>query len=227
MNAFRAKYMKPGNIIGNLQVLNPFIDPDELVNKLGEPIETIEADHPNIDLRSANTYPSKPTCEFFSYFNTESAQRFSAYKLDWLEDTYDEYVDDFEPGNGVANEPMTQYEFLAKEMAEVVEFYKYINSEVFPDTDTRKVYTEIDYPVTRKCIMCFTIKKDVPITFGVLMYLHILSYQLMYKLDTVLNDDGNHPYGIWGHQISDLVYNGNRKIVCCDDGILCNFDCDS
>lgn len=224
MEAFRAKYLTPGNIIEDVQVLDPF-EPDILKNELGESIETIEDDHPDINLTNANTRPDDKPNTYFQHFNIDITKKYSECKLEWIEDTYDEYI--HEHGADGAGAPMTKFEFLAQELAEVAKFYEYVSSEVFSNTAIRKVFTNIDYPVTRECNMCFTIKEDVPITFGVLMYLHHLSYQLMYKLDKVVNCNGDRPYGICAHAIGDLIYNGSRKIDRYADGISCNFGCDS
>lgn len=98
----------------------------------------------------------------------------------------------------------------------------------------------ITYPVTNHAIFKFDCS-NINVTYGVIMYLYSYAYQRMYELE---EDEGestpNIPgmlnrgrsagrFGIWGHDITDLVYNGNSSIKYVDDGetVVCEFDCDS
>lgn len=101
----------------------------------------------------------------------------------------------------------------------------------------KHIYTIIDYPLTKSSIFKFTWKQDV--TYGMVLYAYTVAYQLTYKIEEEDDEDPGYipgmfnratskgRFGIWGHDIEDLVYNGSSEINYYHDSISCNFDCDS
>lgn len=110
-----------------------------------------------------------------------------------------------------------------------------------------RVYTMYHYPLSRTVFCRFDLDQ-VHITNGQLQYLHALGYQMIYtkeddtirsRSEQVKNIPGmlnrnqtNGPFGIWGHSIEDLVYNGGSTVKIFQDhdgvkAILCDFSCDS
>ena len=82
----------------------------------------------------------------------------------------------------------------------------------------------------------------IDVTYGKVLYLYTYAYQHMYELEDedVGEETGNVPgmlnramsegrFGIWGHSIGDLAYNGASTIEYADDGetVVCRFSCDS
>lgn len=104
-----------------------------------------------------------------------------------------------------------------------------------PLVDT--VYCVIGYPVKNTAIVKF---KTSNVTYGKLLYLNTIAYQLMYKIE---DEDVGHAtenikgmynrapskgrFGIYGHHIGDLVYNGGSKITIYDNVAVCVFSVDS
>jgi hypothetical protein len=104
-----------------------------------------------------------------------------------------------------------------------------------PFVDT--VYCVIDYPVENTAIIKF---KTHDVTYGKLLYLNTIAYQLMYATE---DEDVGHAtenikgmynrapskgrFGIYGHHITDLVYNGGSKITIYDNVAVCVFSVDS
>ena len=109
------------------------------------------------------------------------------------------------------------------------------------------IYTSITYPVSNPARFKITVTRGVDVTYGILLYAYTLSYQKMYEIEskhgkTKKEKDNSHPgyisgmlnrdlstgpYGIWGHDITDLLYNGSSGIEIYQDYIVCHFDCDS
>ncbi len=143
------------------------------------------------------------------------------------------------------------------ELATLDEYYELIrniideNNETFEDYDVsigtrlgnvvsdniKCVYVSITYPLTNPAIIRF--KCNQSITYGILHYLVTAAYQIVYKIEedddadpgliigTFNRAKSNGRFGIWGHDITDLVYNSCSTINIYDDYIVCNFDCDS
>ena len=100
------------------------------------------------------------------------------------------------------------------------------------------IYAIITYPLTNSAVVKFVCNK--PITHGILLYAYTIAYQLVYKTE---DDDvgkktedipgmlnrakSNGRFGISGHLITDLAYNGISSITIHDNYIVCYFDCDS
>jgi hypothetical protein len=111
--------------------------------------------------------------------------------------------------------------------------YQTINSNI------DNVVVCIEYPVTNAAYFKYDCG-NVNVTYGLVLYLYTYSYQLMYNLEEedmkepstnipgMLNRaSSNGRYGIWGHDIGDLVYNGNSKLNICNATVVCSFNCDS
>ena len=101
------------------------------------------------------------------------------------------------------------------------------------------VIVEIDYPVSKPAIFKFDCT-STEVTYGLVLYLYTYAYQLMYKLEDedVGESTNNIPgmlnrersegrFGIWGHDIGDLVYNGISTLSFSGDTVICYFSCDS
>lgn len=103
----------------------------------------------------------------------------------------------------------------------------------------RVMYAKIDYPTRRPAY--FRIEYERDITYGMLLYGYTLAYQQLYKLE---DEDVGHAtgqisshianratsegrFGIWGHCLEDLVYNGGSTVHVRADHILAEFSCDS
>jgi hypothetical protein len=105
------------------------------------------------------------------------------------------------------------------------------------DEHIKTVYTMIQYPLTNPATIKFECNE--PVTYGMLLFLFTNAYQIVYEteesddcdpgmLPRMLNRaKSNGRFGIWGHVIEDLCYNGNSKIKIYDGYIVCMFDCDS
>lgn len=87
----------------------------------------------------------------------------------------------------------------------------------------RDVYCIVDYPVKNPVI--FKFKIDEPITIGKLLYVDAHTYHEIYRIED--ENMNNPPFGIWGHFIGDLCYNGHSSIQIFDKHIICKFECDS
>lgn len=107
----------------------------------------------------------------------------------------------------------------------------------YSPTKKNHVYIHITYPTEFPCIMKFIpLKNKKDITIGELLYMYTIGYQLMYELEGTCNETipgmcnrikTNGIFGIWGHSINDLVYNGGSEIKIAPHHIYCNFECDS
>lgn len=101
----------------------------------------------------------------------------------------------------------------------------------------KTIYTIITYPLSKPAYFKFISKE--PVTFGMLLFAYTYAYQKIYELEE--QDDGNPGlisgmlnratskgrFGIWGHDLNDLVYNGGSTISVCEDFVICEFGCDS
>lgn len=94
----------------------------------------------------------------------------------------------------------------------------------------------INYPLDRTATFCVKFSEELPITLLSLYYAHSAVYKEIYRLEE--NDIRAH-FGIWGHELGDLIYNGNGNIIRCsaephtqrgcsnDEWIEVYLDCDS
>lgn len=101
----------------------------------------------------------------------------------------------------------------------------------------RTIYTVHDYPLSRE--VYFKFECNQPVTYGILLYAYTIAYQLIYKLEdedsgdpgfiqnTFNRSTSNGKFGIWGHYIGDLVYNGISRINYYPNEVVCYFSCDS
>ena len=102
------------------------------------------------------------------------------------------------------------------------------------------VYTRITYPLKRPALFRFNLNLNgKTLTAGHLLWIYTWAYQMVYALEE--EEDGNPgdipgmfnratsngPFGIWGHCIGDLDYNGSSKVDVYNDYVICEFDCDS
>lgn len=97
---------------------------------------------------------------------------------------------------------------------------------------TNKLQKEIDsniliicikYPLSSPAYYQFELKKNM--VHSDLLYLYTIGYQLTYYIEESDDKDPGHipgmfnrassngRFGIWGHDIEDLVYNGNSKLI--------------
>lgn len=105
--------------------------------------------------------------------------------------------------------------------------------------NVKYVIAVINYPINNPAIFKFDCS-SVELTYGKLLYLYTYAYQLMYKLED--EDVGEPPknihgmlnrgvsegrFGIWGHDICDLIYNGDSELTYTDDTVICEFRVDS
>lgn len=105
------------------------------------------------------------------------------------------------------------------------------------DGRIRTIYAVVTYPLTTEAIIKFECNK--PVTFGMLLFLFTNAYQITYAIEESDDRDpglmpgmfnrakSNGRFGIWGHVIGDLCYNGGSEIQIYDNYIVCNFGCDS
>lgn len=108
---------------------------------------------------------------------------------------------------------------------------------VIVDDHIRTIYAVVTYPLTNQAIIKFECNK--PVTFGMLLFLFTNAYQITYAIEESDDRDpglmpgmfnrakSNGRFGIWGHVIEDLCYNGGSEIQIYDSYIVCSFDCDS
>lgn len=101
----------------------------------------------------------------------------------------------------------------------------------------RTIYAVVTYPLTNQAIIKFECNK--PVTNSMLLFLFTNAYQIAYAIEESDDRDpglmpgmfnrakSNGRFGIWGHVIGDLCYNGGSKIQIYDNYIVCNFGCDS
>lgn len=155
-------------------------------------------------------------------------------KLSSLPKYYKDFISEIEK---CYNEYSVPEGFLTKSKAtaSLKQLNSKLNTTVEPNIKT--VYTIITYPLSKPAIIKFDCL--VPITYGVLLYIYTYAYQLVYKLEEEnVGNPGLIPgmlnrakskgmFGIYGHNIDDLVYNGNSIIEIHDDYIICDFHCDS
>ncbi|KAN0003991.1 hypothetical protein ACTFIZ_010164 [Dictyostelium cf. discoideum] len=102
------------------------------------------------------------------------------------------------------------------------------------------VYCKIDSYNSNPCTIKVT-RSDpaTPISNIELLAIYTKAYQYMYeKEDEAVGNPGHipgmlnrakssGPYGIWGHDIGDLVYNGLSQVLIFNDFIHCDFSVDS
>lgn len=102
------------------------------------------------------------------------------------------------------------------------------------------VYTYITYPLGNPAIFRYEMDlSDEQLTVGDLLWIYSKSYQKVYEIEE--SDDCNPGYipgmlnransngrfKIWGHVLTDLVYNGRSEISIYDDFVVCVFNCDT
>jgi len=153
--------------------------------------------------------------------------------------TYDEMIAEYKKIINITKIDKTKFIFNTKIHSVLTNNEK----KNYYSSNKNSIYVHIDYPVSVPCVMEFTLcknKKDI--TFGELLYIYTVGYQLMY-ISEETEEQSNHNvepipgmlnrsstngmFGIWGHYITDLVYNGISEINVSPDYICCKFSCDS
>lgn len=86
-----------------------------------------------------------------------------------------------------------------------------------------EIYCIIEYPLDKKAIFKYKIEEEI--TIGKLLYIYSHMYHEIYRIEDENMD--NPVFGIWGHYIGDLVYNGHNTIKVYENYIVCKFECDS
>ena len=125
--------------------------------------------------------------------------------------------------NFISNINRNKKEKNEKELS--LESEKNINSLLTENVNVSTVIIKINYPVSNDAYFKFKINPEYQVTFVDLQYLHIISYKLTYLIEE--SDDKNPGYipgmlnrqssdgrfGIWGHVIEDLTYNGLSELI--------------
>lgn len=142
-------------------------------------------------------------------------------------ETYPDFIDELE----------VSIENYANEKSDSETSVNYELPRQIIDENIKCIYIHIDYPLTNPAIFKFTTKE--PVTYGMLLYTYTIAYQMIYIIEEEeVGNIGNIPgmlnrktsngkFGIWGHHIGDLVYNGSSTIVICKDFVACDFSVDS
>lgn len=126
-----------------------------------------------------------------------------------------------------------------KKLKELKEAYTAAVQSSKENTNKKVVYTSIAYPLSQPAYMKWILKKEA--TFLDLISLHAQAYNLIYQLENQTSAEGDPGhiegmwnrknsdgmFGIWGHDIGDLVYNGNSTITIRADHVVCAFGVDS
>lgn len=106
----------------------------------------------------------------------------------------------------------------------------------------KDIFLIISYPLTNTAIVQLKMGgvQGVSVTPAMMLYLYTAAYQLVYKIEdedaggktgnigNMLNRaTSSGRFGIWGHHISDLVYNGLGNLKFFHEALVCSLDCDS
>jgi hypothetical protein len=110
-------------------------------------------------------------------------------------------------------------------------------------TDVNYLYCVITYPLNNEAVLRFAIPDNTILNVATILYLYTYAYQKVYKIEeqdlntpvgtvapSMLNRaQSNGMYGIWGHNITDLVYNGFGKVYQYTEKncAVCILSCDS
>jgi hypothetical protein len=116
-----------------------------------------------------------------------------------------------------------------------------IDKKVTNYQNIKKICVNIEYPLTNEAYIEFILNEGIEVTYGFILYAYTIAYQLVYKIEEEIDDKNpgnisskmlnrarsNGRYGIWGHAITDLCYNGYSSIWIHSNYVRCGFDCDS
>lgn len=101
--------------------------------------------------------------------------------------------------------------------------------------DISIIYAVLEYPADQPAV--FKFETNNIITYGVLLYAHIIAYQLLCALEKdssectheMVNPDFpcQQCARMYSTGVSDLCYNGDSQIIIYDSYIVCKFNCDS
>lgn len=101
------------------------------------------------------------------------------------------------------------------------------------------VFVRITYPVRTKAMFRVVFRPDAgQLNIAMLHIAHATAYKLMYALEDgdteaelipgMFNRQFTQgPYGIWGHCIEDLIYNGSCQLNIFQNSLVCKLSCDS
>ena len=185
----------------------------------------------NLDARFPNDDDAQSVENYLPYIGRPS-QDLSSYEqfMDELMVSYDDlgvmYEEDGEDYEEIMG--MTREDLVNR-----------LNEVVSPNV--KNIYTAIDYPLSRPANFKFTIEDNLDVTYGFLLYTYSVAYQIVCDIEDKEDGDpgtipgllnraqSNGQFGIWGHGIGDLVYNGSSNVSVSNSGedVWCYFDVDS
>jgi hypothetical protein len=201
--------------------------------------ETLKSD-PDRILNDLLGYFGRPSQDAKSY--DEFIESLADNYVKYIDPEYDEWVRTYDSLDEAKN---------ARRKSILADLNKRVGDRI------SKVYTKITYPLSRTAIFCFDLSfggddtdadadadadtdtDNGPLTAGHLLWIYTVAYQTVYALEEEEDGDPGHisgmlnraksngPFGIWGHDITDLVYNGGSTVHIYEEYVICEFDCDS
>lgn len=179
----------------------------------------------------------------------ESKEILATFKAE----AYARAVSDIMPNSSLANQKkifacamnprvsgMTEAEIIQFRVKEIRAAGKHYYSKMVAPLPFKVGETDvimlIDYPVRDKAMFRVEFSprlKGLPLDLIHLYIANATAYKVMYTLEIqqsgelILDETESMPYGIWGHELSALSYNGGVHIATRDNMIVCSFDCDS
>jgi len=187
---------------------------------------------PQLDIKFPYGFlsPSTKLTSLNSHFINvmENCKRYNEYEYEYEDCETDEEKKKF-------------WETMPTKFKEESEFWMLSPVSATTTTAIKTIKCFITYPVSKTGIFEFTLDPTVKLTNLVVTYAYTIAYKLMYDLEdfSVQHPTGEipgmlnrqrstGPFGIWGHHIGDLVYNGiNHLAVVNEDTLFCQFGCDS
>jgi hypothetical protein len=219
------------NCTGYLDELG--VDDDTHIHK----VELVEnfPENPTNKIKALNNSSVFEGSIYWPHIETGSLDMFYKKCLKIYKDTIQEYMRDLEHDlgvKGIASEDLNVFSGEASLEALTKRLYQQLEGTA----NINKVYVEVSYPVENSAKFIFVVR-NTQITYGLLVYLHILAYQLMYFIEEnidreipelysdLINQRGR--FRIGGYNIDDLMYNGLGKLLVGDDYVYVDLDCDS
>lgn len=165
----------------------------------------------------------------------------------------DRVIRDVFPYRLAPSDKMTIDEYYETLRQSPREYYKLDDNEVLEDwmksdkssdpdekLPVTKLYCIIDYPLSYTAYVKFDVPDLNTLTTGIALHAYTNAYQRVYDMEDddvgaptpnipgMLNrDKSNGRFGIWGHSINDLVYNGSSEIKLYGRIAVCQFRVDS
>lgn len=119
--------------------------------------------------------------------------------------------------------------------------------------NVKHIYTRISYPLAQPVFSHYVLKDDIEVKYSTILYANACAYKDIYRLEgeqcfedekarlmrqkaaatekrkvfMFNRTDSGGPFGIWGHVIEDLNYNGGSTVYVNKDTVFCDFSCDS